>query len=394
MIKELLAKEKQPYVFVVRSLIVGLVTGFFITIYSNLIVYATNVNKTYPLLIVFIPLGTVITYLLFSAHNPKARHITDDAIKSINNDDVPLDQLPETINPVVGLITLVGTFFTHLFGASGGKEGAGVQIGFATAALVKKTENKLLKRTAKDSDFYLMCGAASAFGALFNAPFAGLMFGTQFASPKKTRLDSYLPCTIASYTSVLTSRALGIHNLILPEVMPISFTVNNTLIIFVFALIAGYFSRFFTYGIHYSKNLFKKWFPKTLVRNIVAATILTASSFIFYAINKDFRYNGLGTEMLIANINGNSKYWDFLIKFVFVALTSAAAFLGGEVVPILIFGSGAGMVFASIFSLDVSAFAVLGAVALFSGSTNLPLVALALGLEFFGYSDVITLFLA
>ncbi|MCF0262445.1 MAG: chloride channel protein [Sphaerochaetaceae bacterium] len=393
-IEQLLNNEKRAYNFFLRSLIVGLFTGAVITLYANLISFATTTNKNHPFLILFIPLGAVITYYLFKICSPKSKNITDDAIKSINNSDIPLDQLPETINPVVGLITLVGTFLTHLFGAAGGKEGAGVQIGFASAALIKKGETLVLKKEVKDSDYYLMCGAAAAFGALFHAPVAGLFFGTQFASPTKTRLDLYLPCTIASFSAVLTSKALGIHMLEMPSVMALSFDFKNFLIVIAFALLMGYLSRFFSFGIHLTKNIFGKLFKKSFTKKVMASVVLMLLSFALYYVNGDFRYNGLGTDLIIANIQGTAQYWDFAIKFVFVALTCTAAFLGGEVVPILIFGSGAGFVFAQIFSLNVPAFATLGALAVFSGCTNLPLVAFALGLEYFGYSDVMTLVLA
>ena len=82
------------------------------------------------------------------------------------------------------------------------------------------------------------------------------------------------------------------------------------------------------------------------------------------------------------------------MKLLMVAFTFAAGFAGGEVVPLLIVGAGFGMSFASLFSLPVSAFAVLGAISMLSGGTNLPLACFALGLELFGYSEPTLLFLA
>lgn len=64
----------------------------------------------------------------------------------------------------------------------------------------------------------------------------------------------------------------------------------------------------------------------------------------------------------------------------------AASLSGGEVVPLLVIGSGLGATFASFTGLEVSGLAALGALAMLSGGTNLPLVCFALGLELFGYS--------
>ncbi|MBR1939090.1 MAG: chloride channel protein [Spirochaetales bacterium] len=72
----------------------------------------------------------------------------------------------------------------------------------------------------------------------------------------------------------------------------------------------------------------------------------------------------------------------------------AASFSGGEVVPLLVIGSGPGATFASFTGLEVSGLASLGALAMLSGGTNLPLVCFTLDLELFGYSEPILLFLA
>ncbi|MCR5732525.1 MAG: chloride channel protein, partial [Sphaerochaetaceae bacterium] len=63
-------------------------------------------------------------------------------------------------------------------------------------------------------------------------------------------------------------------------------------------------------------------------------------------------------------------------------------------VPLLVIGSGLGALFASFTGLEISGVAAIGALAMLSGGTNLPLVCFALGLELFGYSEPILLFLA
>ena len=77
-----------------------------------------------------------------------------------------------------------------------------------------------------------------------------------------------------------------------------------------------------------------------------------------------------------------------------VFLSISAGFTGGEVVPLLVTGGTFGYSFASVLGLDASAFAVLGAIGMLSGGSNLPLACFALGLELFGYSEPILLFLA
>ena len=239
-----------------------------------------------------------------------------------------------------------------------------------------------------------MCGASAAFGALFSAPISGVLFGTQFASPRTTRLDAWLPCTVSSFTAVLISKALGIHILSIPEVTVLSFNTSNTLYVALFAVLIGLAARFFCFFIHETKDVFSAHIKNEYMKTVAPATVLLALTGIVYLFRGDFRYNGLGGDLLADIINGNFYSYDSLIKLVFVTLTFTASFSGGEVVPLLIIGSGLGALFASLTGLEISGMAAIGAVAMLSGGTNLPLVCFALGLELFGYTEPILLFLA
>ena len=60
--------------------------------------------------------------------------------------------------------------------------------------------------------------------------------------------------------------------------------------------------------------------------------------------------------------------------------------------PLLVTGGTFGYVLASVLSLPTPAFTALGAIGMLSGGTNLPLVCFALGLELFGYTEPVLLF--
>ena len=129
------------------------------------------------------------------------------------------------------------------------------------------------------------------------------------------------------------------------------------------------------------------------VRNSDQSPVLLFS-FITFPIFDTFRYNGLGGDLLYDIIIGRATQLDDLIKLVMVALTFAAGFVGGEVVPLLVTGGTFGFTVATIAGLPTPAFAVLGAVGMLAGGTNLPVVCFALGLELFGYNEPMLLFIA
>lgn len=387
---------------ILRGLLIGALTGVVITFFSTVIMYSTNLNKAYPALILLIPFGAVATFYLYKAFGPTYRNSTVAAIDDINEygrktKNLAHSQIPDEICPKMGVVAIIATAITHITGASGGKEGAGVQIGLACASCIEKGEALINSRRGRAhenrSDYYLMCGAASAFGALFSAPIAGVLFGTQLASPRTTRLDAWLPCTVSSFTAVLVSKALGVHILSIPEITALSFSLQNTLLAVVFAFLTGMYARLFCYLLHKLKHFFQEHFRSDVMKVLAPALCLLAASIITYFAVGSFRYNGLGGDLLYDIIQGNANDIDDLIKMIMVAFTFAAGFAGGEVVPLLIVGAGLGLSFANILSLPSSHWAVLGAVGMLSGGTNLPLVCFALGLELFKYNEPGILFL-
>ena len=380
-----------------RGFLTGALVGVLMTIFALSINVVGKINSSYPFLVFLIPLGAVATTFLYKVAGTRYRNSTTEAIDDINNRSRNLakSQVQHAVCPQMGAIAYIATLITHITGASGGKEGSGVQIGLAGASAVEMLENKLFKLNSNNnSEYYLMCGASAAFGALFSSPIAGVMFGTQFASPKTTRLDAWLPCTISSFTAVIISKLLNIHILHIPEFIPLDVTVSNYLIVAIFAVLTGFYSRLFCFITHSIKHIFQAKIKNEYLQVLVPSIILLGISIITYIFTKSFKYNGLGGALLSDIIEGKANHVADLMKLLMVAFTFAAGFAGGEVVPLLIVGAGFGMSFASLFSLPVSAFAVLGAVSMLSGGTNLPLACFALGLELFGYSEPTLLFLA
>jgi H+/Cl- antiporter ClcA len=73
-----------------------------------------------------------------------------------------------------------------------------------------------------------------------------------------------------------------------------------------------------------------------------------------------------------------------LLKVIFTALTLAAGFKGGEIVPAFFCGATFGCVYGALLGLPASFAAAAGMVAVFCGVTNCPLTSILLSYELFG----------
>ena len=71
------------------------------------------------------------------------------------------------------------------------------------------------------------------------------------------------------------------------------------------------------------------------------------------------------------------------MKLLFTAVTLAAGFKGGEIVPTLFIGATLGAAVGSLIGLDPSLAAAVGMASLFCGVTNCPLATIVLCIELF-----------
>lgn len=112
------------------------------------------------------------------------------------------DQIPLALVPLV----ILGTWITHLFGGSAGREGVAVQIG---ATLSHEAGRRLHIRENKP--VMLITGMAAGFGGLFQTPLAAVFFAMEVIVAGYLEYDALLPALIAAYTASFTSHFLGLE---------------------------------------------------------------------------------------------------------------------------------------------------------------------------------------
>ena len=105
-------------------------------------------------------------------------------------------------------------------------------------------------------------------------------------------------------------------------------------------------------------------------------------------------YNGAGMDVITNAMNGQARPEAFILKIIFTAITIAAGFKGGEIVPTFFIGSTFGCVAGSLLGLNPGFGAAIGFVALFCGVVNCPLASIMLALEVFGADSILVFALA
>ena len=390
-----------------RAIIMGCVVGPAIALLTYLVSLASGIRAAHPFILFAIPLGALSTALLYQKIGPYLREGSSQVIDMINQGILDIahptsigykqDQSAheQRISSKMLPLLLVNTFITHLVGASGGKEGVGVQIGASIGSIMGRIEERLLNtpKPIHQKGIWLISGAGAAFGALFNAPIAGTLFGMQFSNPRVNRTDALLPCLVASFTACIVSQAMHMKTLVPVSATSFPLDLKTIGMLLILSLIMGLVSRLFCHLTHLTKAFFTKITPDPYKKALLASTILLLASLILYRISGSYAYNGLSIEQILEAEYGPTSPLAPLYKRTLTALTIGRGFVGGEVIPILVIGATAGSIFAPFMPIPVSALSMFGAIGMLSGSTKLPLACFVLGLELYGFGNPTALFL-
>ncbi len=340
--------------------------------FHHLLHFVTEIRGSFPWLIFMLPLGGALTVLLYRILKLQGNRGTNEII------DAALDGHP--VSPMVAPGIVLAASLTHLFGGSAGREGAALQLGGSAASLVAKC----FRLDAEDRKMMVMAGMSAVFAGLFGTPLTAALFCMEFESVGTLFSPALLPCFLAAFLASRVSGALGVHGegYLLETIQGLTlgnfwqYVVLAVLVSLLGILMCGVFHKAEHLAAHRLKNPF--------VRIAVGGAVVAALTLLV----GDQRYNGAGMDMALKAVSGSAQWYDFLLKLLFTAVTLAAGFKGGEIVPTFCIGATFGCVMGSVLGLDPGFAAALGLVGLFCCATNSALASIILSIEMFGGSNL------
>lgn len=362
--------------YVLLAILTGVLVGIIDTVFGGgLLTISDFRTGHYLYLIPFLPFaGLLITWLY--------HHFSETSLKGMTlvfetgqkkREDIPLLLIP---------LVMSGTWITHLFGGSAGREGVAVQIGAALSHALGRRFH-----LPKDSRVMLITGMAAGFGGLFQTPLAAVFFAMEVIAAGKIQYKALLPALIASYTAAYTSHTLGLEKFYVPlrDTLEIS-DAGMAVRLIVLGIIFGLTGRLFSFLLAKSKKFFGEKIKNPYFRIGVISIPLALILFLLY----NGRYSGLGTNLISAAFSGGMIYsYDWILKLLLTILTLAIGYQGGEVTPLFSIGASLGIVLGGILSISPVHCAALGYAAVFAGATNTLLAPVLIGLEVFGANDMV-----
>ena len=364
---------KEYILLLLGATVTAIVCGGVGALFSYALKLANTAFASYGFLVCLLPVGGLLTVLLFKVLKVDGKNIHTVFSDVRNDGETPF---------LLSCAIFLGTVITQLFGGSAGKEGAALQIGSGIASPIAHH----LKLRRDNHKILLLCGMTAMFSAVFTVPLAAFAFGLEIIYiSRKFYLKAVLPLAIASYAAFYTAQLLGVHpeRFVLSQIPGLTFPVFFKTAAVVLACSAA--CVVFCLTLHASSNLFKKLFKNPYVRILVGGVLVAGLTFAVGSAD----YNGSGMHIIEHTLHtGAVVYAAFAFKILFTAITNASGFKGGEIVPALFVGATLGATAGSLLGIDPSFAAAVGMVSLFCGATKCAFAALLLGFEFFGVEGI------
>lgn len=353
--------------WLIISLIIGALGGVLGSVFHILIDEVTELRFHNRWVIYLLPVGGLLITYLYSIFKKEGKIDTNRVILSIREDQkIPLVMVP---------LIFISTVITHFLGGSAGREGAALQLGGG----IGYNLGRLFKLDGKEMHIIVRCGMAAVFAALFGTPLTAAIFALEVIRVGIFNYASLLPCIMSAISAFGVSVLFGVSpvRFSVPELSLIPGSVAQ---IIALGILCALISILFCLSIHQTEKYMKKAIGNNYLRTVVGAVLIVLLSLVFYSGD----YNGAGTEVIANAMSGIVKPEAFLIKIIFTAITIAAGFKGGEIVPAFFVGSTFGCVIAPLLGLDPAVAAAIGFVCLFCGVVNCPLASILLAYEVFG----------
>ena len=356
----------------ILSLIVGILGGLLGAAFHHVLHFVTHLRQQNTWLIWFLPVGGLLTVAIYLVLGIKKNRGTNEIIDAILH--------KQHVSPMVAPAVFLASAVTHLFGGSAGREGAALQIGGSMASKV----GKLMGLKDHNRTILVTCGMSAVFAGLFGTPLTATIFCMEFVSVGTLFTPALLPCYLSAFLASRVSGALGVHaeTYILETAAALNLTnIGGTIVL---AMLVSVLGILMCNVFHKAEHLAAHYLPNRWIRIVLGGAVITAMTLLV----GDQRFNGAGMEMAMEALGGYADWYSFLVKMLFTAVTLAAGFKGGEIVPTFCIGATFGCVVSAFLGLEPGIAAALGLIGLFCCATNSPLASIVLSVEMFGGANL------
>ena len=354
------------------AVIMGIIGGLLGAVFHHALHFVTHLRLEHTWLVLLLPVGGLLSIAWYRLLKLKKNRGTNEIIDAVLKG--------EELKPQIAPGIFGAAMLTHLFGGSAGREGAALQLGGSAASWI----SKLLGLKRQSRRILIMAGMSSVFAGLFGTPLTAALFCMEFESVGSIFSPALLPCYIAAFTASSVSSLLGVHaeGYLLENAAVLG--LGNLWAYLLLAILISLLGITMVRVFHNAEHLAAHHIKNPWVRIAAGGALIAAMTYLA----GDHRFNGAGMDMALEAVAGHADWYSFIVKMLFTAVTLAAGFKGGEIVPTFCIGATFGCLVGGLLGLDAGLCGALGLIGLFCCATNSPLASIVLSIEMFGGANL------
>jgi H+/Cl- antiporter ClcA len=355
---------------------VGILAGSASALLLVSLTKATEIRETHIWLVALLPLAGLAVGALYWYTGRSVEAGNNLILEEIHAEvDNPEAVIPFRMTPLI----LLGTFVTHLFGGSAGREGTAIQTGASLADQLCRP----LGMNGEQRRIVLMMGISAGFASVFGTPLAGTVFGLEVLALGALSYEAIVPCVVAAFVGEIVTRAWGVtHTVYTVDTVP-PMTLRGLLCAIVAGIAFGLMAMAFAELTHAIKRFGARYIAWPPLRPLAGGAIVAAVVFSVGTVHTR-RFLGLGVPEIVDAFHKALPPYDFAAKTLFTSVTLGMGFKGGEVTPLFYIGATMGNALSHILPLPPSLLAGMGFVAVFAGAANTPIASTLMAVELFG----------
>ncbi len=275
-------------------------------------------------------------------------------------------------SPALAPYMYLTAFWSHLFGASVGREGAAVQIGSSVAEFLRRR----LKHEEIHRSLFAHAGVAAAFCVALGTPLSAITFSLEYK--KSPNRENAVASMLGSLVGWVVLKIVPIQHWHSPF-----FEYKFTSVSFL-SFIALCFSL---WALANSFMLCELVTGKFL-RNTPSWITLPASGMIlglFVFLLGHTQFNNFSTPLLDRSFSTPAEFSAVFGKMFFTLISLAGGWKGGAFVPLMVVGGLFASWISLIVGLSTAAAAALGTFSIINRKFNIPLTAILITGEIFSW---------
>lgn len=366
---------KEIFRWIVLSLAMAIPIGVVVGLYNIILTFANKYRKSHEYLIYLLPLaGLFITWMYIKSK--RNAYSGENLLKS------EVQSAAQDIPFYMTFVVFIGSLLTTFCGGSAGKEGSAVAMGGTLGDFIARR----FKLSGDEQRTLVICGVGSAFGVIYDVPFAGGILGMELVLKGRFHYQALIPAFLTTVIANEIGTWIGSKAISFPTLALDDLNILLILKLVLLGIITGLGGFLFNYACDSSTKLYNKVTENPYWKAIIGGVI---TIILFWLVGDD--YNGLGQTFIRDSFDKPATLMDSVWKIIFTAIALGSVFQGGRGNPTFFVGAALGSAVAKWIKIPLASSAALGMVGVFCSATSLPITSIALALEYFGGDEMVAI---